>query len=67
VLEGTAVLTVGDLDQFALRGVQIAFRTEDKKVRFDINVAAVERAHLKISAQLMKLGRIVEGSGREGG
>jgi YfiR/HmsC-like len=65
-LEGSAVLTVGDLDQFASRGGQIAFRTEDKKVRFDINVAAVERAHLKISAQLMKLGRIVDGSGREG-
>ena len=65
-LEGAAVLTVGDLDQFASRGGQIAFRTEDKKVRFDINVAAVQRAHLKISAQLMKLGRIVDGSGREG-
>jgi YfiR/HmsC-like len=65
-LEGSAVLTVGDLDQFASRGGQIAFRTEDKKVRFDINIAAVERAHLKISAQLMKLGRIVDGSGREG-
>jgi len=66
-LEGAAVLTVGDLDQFASRGGQIAFRTEDKKVRFDINVRAVERAHLKISAQLMKLGRIVDGSGRQGG
>ena len=65
-LEGAAVLTVGELDQFASRGGQIAFRMEDKKVRFDINVAAVERARLKISAQLMKLGRIVEGSGRQG-
>ncbi len=65
-LEGASVLTVGDLDRFASRGGQIAFRTEDKKVRFDINVAAVQRAHLKISAQLMKLGRIVDGSGREG-
>ena len=65
-LEGAAVLTVGDLDQFASRGGQIAFRTEDKKVRFDINVAAVQRAHLRVSAQLMKLGRIVDGSGRQG-
>jgi hypothetical protein len=66
-LEGAAVLTVGEIDQFASRGGQIAFRMEDKKVRFDINVAAVERAGLKISAQLMKLGRIVEESGRQGG
>ncbi len=66
-LEGAAVLTVGDLDQFASRGGQIAFRTEGKKVRFDINVAAVERARLKIGAQLMKLGRIVEGPRGQGG
>jgi len=66
-LEGAAVLTVAEIDQFASRGGQIAFRMEDKKVRFDINVSAVERARLKISAQLMKLGRIVEGSGRQGG
>lgn len=67
ILDGAAVLTVGDVNQFASRGGQIGFRTEDKKVRFDINVAAVERAGLKISAQLMKLGRIVEGSERQGG
>jgi uncharacterized protein DUF4154 len=65
-LDGTAVLTVGDLESFAIRGGQIAFHTIDKKVRFDINVAAVEHAPFKISAQLMKLGRIVRGSGREG-
>ena len=66
-LEGAAVLTVGEIDHFASRGGQIAFRMEDKKVRFDINVTAVERARLKISAQLMKLGRIVEESDRQGG
>jgi len=66
-LDGAAILTVGEIDHFASRGGQIAFRMEDKKVRFDINVAAVERARLKISAQLMKLGRIVEGMERLGG
>ena len=66
-LEGAAVLTVGDLDRFAVRGGQIEFRTEEKKVRFDINVAAVEKAHLKVSAQLMKLGRVVDPTGRQGG
>jgi YfiR/HmsC-like len=67
VLEGAAVLTVGDTDQFASRGGQIAFRMEDNKVRFDINVVAVERARLKISSQLMKLGRVVGDPGRGGG
>jgi hypothetical protein len=66
-LEGAAVLTVGDLDRFAVRGGQIEFRTEEKKVRFDINVSAVEKAHLKVSAQLMKLGRIVDATGHQGG
>ena len=65
-LEGAAILTVGEIEYFASRGGQIAFRMESKKVRFDINVAAVERARLKVSAQLMKLGRIVEGPGRQG-
>lgn len=64
-LDGAAVLTVADVDGFATRGGQIAFHTIDRKVRFDINVAAVERARIKISAQLMKLGRIVR-AGREG-
>jgi hypothetical protein len=66
-LDGAAVLTVGEIDQFASHGGQIAFRMEDKKVRFDINVDAVERARLKISAQLMKLGRIVGRSEPQGG
>ena len=65
-LDGAAVLTVGDFDGFAIRGGQIAFHTIDRKVRFDINVAAVERSRVKISAQLMKLGRVVRGAGREG-
>ncbi|PYS95524.1 MAG: DUF4154 domain-containing protein [Acidobacteria bacterium] len=66
-LEGTTVLTVGEIDHFASRGGEIGFRVEDRKVRFDINVTAVERARLKVSAQLMKLGHIVEEPGRQGG
>jgi hypothetical protein len=66
-LEGAAVLTVGDIDQFANRGGQIAFRMEGKRVRFDINAAAAERARLKISAQLLKLARVVKGPERDGG
>jgi len=66
-LDGAPVLTVGDIERFALLGGQIGFRVEDKKVRFDINLGAVERARLKISAQLMKLGRIVEDTRPPGG
>jgi hypothetical protein len=61
-LDGAAVLTVGEFDDFASRGGQIGFTTEDKRVRFAINVTAVKRAGLRVSAQLMKLGTLVEGS-----
>jgi hypothetical protein len=59
-LDGAAVLTVGETDDFASRGGQIGFTTQDKQVRFEINATAVKRAGLKVSAQLMKLGKLVE-------
>jgi hypothetical protein len=64
VLEGAHVLTVGDGEQFAEHGGMIGFRTEENKVRFDINVEAAERAGLKISSQLLKLGRVVPTASR---
>src|SRR5207249_4803203 len=67
ILDGSPILAVSEIDGFASRGGGIAFRMEGNKVRFDINVAAVERSHLKISAQLMKLGRIVAEPGHGGG
>jgi len=66
-LNGATVLTVGEIGRFASRGGEIGFRMEGKKVRFEINVAAVERSRLKVSAQLMKLGRIVKDSEGGGG
>ena len=59
VLEKTAVLTVSDMERFAERGGMIAFTVEDQKVRFNVNVDAVERAGLKVGSQLLKLARIV--------
>jgi len=66
-LEGAAVLTVGESDAFAARGGHIGFRLEGNKVRFDINLAAVQRAGLKMSAQLVKLGALVDAPERQGG
>jgi hypothetical protein len=68
LLRGAPVLTVGDMDQFAERGGMIGLvTTEDNHVRFDINTAAIERAGLRASSQLLHLGRIVEGAREEGG
>ena len=66
-LAGTPVLTVSDIDRFAERGGQVGFRMEDRKVRFDINLASTESAGLRISAQLLKLARIVRPGASPGG
>lgn len=57
------VLTVSDIDRFAERGGMVQLETEQNRVRFAINVAAVERAGLKPSSQLLKLARIVPEGG----
>lgn len=49
------VLTVGETDALAEQGVIIKFGLDDDRVRFEINIAAAERAGLKVSAQLQKL------------
>jgi uncharacterized protein DUF4154 len=59
--EGVPVLTVSDADGFAEHGGVVRLRMERSRVRLDINLAAAERAHLKISSELLKLARIVEG------
>lgn len=60
-IQGTAVLTVGEGEQFALAGGMVGFMTEDNKVRFAINAQSAERAGLKISSKLLALARIVHG------
>jgi hypothetical protein len=61
-LEGTPTLTVGEMDHFAERGGVIQFRMEGDRVRLSINPNAATRAHLKISAELLKLAHVVQGS-----
>ena len=65
-LEKTNILTVSDMEQFAEHGGMVAFTVEDQKVRFNVNVGAVERAGLKMGSQLLKLARIVSDKPRTG-
>ena len=53
------VLTVGESPQFVASGGIINFTIEGDRVRFEINQAAGERAGLRISAQLLKLAKVV--------
>jgi hypothetical protein len=64
-LREAPVLTIGDMDRFAERGGIINLTTEEKRVRFEINVEAAERAGLKPGSQLLRLARIV-GDSRTG-
>ncbi len=55
------VLTVGDTKDFLESGGIINFLTEEKKVRFEINIAAAKQSKLKIRSQLLRLAkRVVE-------
>lgn len=54
------VLTVGESDDFLDAGGVIRLLIEDKKVRFEVNMDAAERAHLTISSQLLKLARTIK-------
>ena len=54
-----SVLTIGDAASFTDAGGVIQFYLEDRKVRFEINLAAAQRAKLQISSQLLKLARVV--------
>jgi hypothetical protein len=60
-LEGKPVLTVGDSDGLAERGVIINMFIEDSKVRFEINQAAALKSKLQISSRLLRLARLAGG------
>ncbi|MCE0499621.1 MAG: YfiR family protein [Methylacidiphilales bacterium] len=54
------VLTVSEVESFAHDGGDIDFYLSDGKVRFEINPQAARQCGLKISSQLLALGKIVE-------
>jgi hypothetical protein len=58
-LEKTGTLTVGDSESFAQMGGVINFTIQGGKIRLEVNPDAARAQGLKISAQLMKLARLV--------
>ena len=58
-MTGRPVLTVGDTDGWAERGVLVNFKTRERRVRFEINLERAELAGLKLSSQLLKLATLV--------
>jgi hypothetical protein len=54
-LKDKPVLTVSALPSFLDHGGMIQFVLEENRVRFAVNLAAAERAHLTFSAELLKV------------
>jgi len=54
-LRGRNILTVGESEDFALRGGMIQFIKEKNKIRMRINLEAVRAANLKISSKLLQV------------
>lgn len=66
LVRGSPVLTVGDTDGYAQRGVMINMYIENKRVRFEINAETVGQAGLRISTKLLSLAGTVHGTPRTG-
>jgi YfiR/HmsC-like len=54
-LDKEAVLTVSDMPKFSQRGGMIQFVLEGKRVRFEVNLGAVQHAGLTLSSELLKV------------
>jgi hypothetical protein len=64
-LDSGAVLSVSEIDGFAEKGGIINFYLDGSKVRFEINPAVARHDGLKVSSQLLSLGKIIQG-GKDG-
>ncbi len=65
-LDKKAVLTVSDMPQFAQRGGMIQFVLEGKRVRFEVNLTATQRAGLTLSSELLKVATTVRKNSASG-
>lgn len=63
-LEGSSALVVGESDGFAKRGGGIEFFLEDNKLRFAVNVDAIQRARIAVDSKLLSLAKIVHDQGQ---
>lgn len=66
-LKGGSGLVIGESDGFAERGGGMQFFLENNRLRFAVNVDAVQKARLTVSSKLLALARIVHSPGRSRG
>ncbi|MDD9939744.1 MAG: YfiR family protein [Myxococcales bacterium] len=56
-------LTVARTPGFARRGIGVNFYQERDRIRFEVNVRAIEKSGLRASYKLVSLARVVQGGG----
>lgn len=56
------ILTVSDMEGFCEAGGMIGLVRIQNRIGFEVNLAAVRRARLSVSSQLLKLARIIYGN-----
>jgi hypothetical protein len=66
-LKGASVLVVGESEGFADRGGAVQFFLENNKLRFAVNVDAVQRSRILVSSKLLSLARIIHDAGQPKG
>jgi len=67
LVRGTDILTVGESEGLAARGVAVNFVERDGTIRFEVSERTLEQARIKVSSQLLKLAiRIDEQNGGGG-
>ena len=60
-LTGTSVLTVGEAEEFATAGGVIGLFVHDGRMKFAVNLKAVERTRVRLSSQVLTLAKIIKG------
>jgi hypothetical protein len=60
-LKNRGVLTVGESDGFLAAGGVINLALRDRKVSLEVNLAAADRARIKISSKLLSVANVVTG------
>jgi hypothetical protein len=65
-LGNSAVLTVSDIPQFSQRRGMIQLLMEGNRIRFEVNLAATQRAGLTLSSELLKVATAVRKDSQPG-
>jgi hypothetical protein len=67
ILSGADVLTVSDMPDFLDRGGMVQFVSQGAHVRFAVNLTAINRTHLSLSSELLRVAASIKGSPAPGG